>query len=486
MAPKDLLAILSREALCRNENIMVKHIHTAGKSYIRFFSKLLITLLSVSMLFMSYIAAAADVRGVRVWRAPDHTRLVFDLSGPVEHKLFQLENPNRIVIDVDGSKFSASLKDTDFSTTPISKLRFGVRNKKDLRMVLDLSQGVKPKSFVLKALADKPDRLVVDLFDVVAETNKTVESVRDEQEKIQATEAKKSPKSDIVIVVDAGHGGEDPGSIGPGRLYEKTVVLAVAKELQAAIDKEPGFKAVMIRSGDYYVQNVARRQKARDIRANMFVSVHADGFTDPRARGASVFALSQSGATSQMARILASKANESDLIGGAGSVSLSDKDDVLAGVLVDLSMTATLASSLDVGNRVLKNIGGFTTLHKHHVEQAAFIVLKAHDVPSILVETGFITNPQESKKLNSVSHRRRLAGEIFKGIKDFFYDNPPEGSYVAWKKSGGNTVKYTIARGDTLSEIAKRYNVSVSDLKELNQLKNTSIRVGQTLTIPAS
>lgn len=429
-------------------------------------------------LFVSQTVSASVVEGVRLWRAPDHTRLVFDLSSPAEHKLFRLSGPERLVIDLEGTTFKAGTEDLDFTNTPISRLRHGKRDKKDLRLVLDLSQAINPRSFSLKKHADKPDRLVIDLYDIEASTIKTVETIQ------QTTKA--SPKSEIVIVVDAGHGGEDPGSIGPGRLFEKDVVLAVSKELQAIIDNEPGFSAVMIRTGDYYVDNVQRRKKARDIRAHMFVSVHADGFTDARAKGASVFALSRRGATSQMARILASKANESDLIGGAGSVSLSDKDDVLAGVLVDLSMTATLASSLDVGDRVLKNMGRFTRLHKNHVEQAAFIVLKSHDVPSILVETGFITNPEESRKLNSSRHRNKLANAIFSGIKDYFYDNPPEGSYVAWKKSNSGEVIHTIAKGDTLSSIAKRYKVSISTIKEANSLNDANIRIGQRLTIPAS
>ncbi|MFT5082415.1 MAG: N-acetylmuramoyl-L-alanine amidase [Lentisphaeria bacterium] len=438
-----------------------------------FFSGLLV----YGLLFiLSSNAIAAKVDGVRLWRAPDHTRLVFDLSAPAEHSLFSLKGPDRIVIDIGDSRFASNLDALDFSGTPITKLRHGKRNGSGLRVVLDIDSSVQPRSFALKKQAGKPDRLVVDLYDARTNTIKT----------FAKTQNLNALRNDIIVVVDAGHGGEDPGSIGPGRLYEKSIVLEISKELQALIDKEPGFKAKMIRTGDYYVENTRRREQARDIRADLFVSVHADGFSDKRAQGASVFALSRRGASSQMARILADKANESDLIGGSGNVSLSDKDDVLAGVLVDLSMTATLASSLDVGARVLNNMGGFTRLHKKHVEQAAFIVLKSHDVPSILVETGFITNPEESKKLKTVSHRRKLARAIFSGIKDYFYDNPPEGSQIAWIKKGGGKITHIIARGDTLSAIAKRYNVSVALIKKANSLSNTSIRVGQQLTIPTS
>ncbi len=458
----------------------MKRVHTHKQRFFTFVNTFIhCKAVWFSALFLaSTLSFANTVEGVRLWRAPDHTRLVFDLSSPVEHKLFQLKGPDRIVIDVANSQFKATVDELDFNNTPISQLRYGKRNASNLRMVLDLNEETNPRSFVLKSHAGKPDRLVIDLYDVETSTVKSVETIQEVR--------KHSPKDDIVIVIDAGHGGEDPGSVGPGRLYEKTVVLKVSKALQSIINSEPGFRAEMIRTGDYYVENVERRKKAREQRAHLFVSVHADGFTDSRARGASVFALSRRGATSQMARILASKANESDLIGGAGSVSLSDKDDVLAGVLVDLSMTATLASSLDVGDRVLKNMGSFTRLHKNHVEQAAFIVLKSPDVPSILVETGFITNPEEARKLNSSRHRSKLADAIFSGIKSYFYDNPPEGSYVAWKKSGGGEVVHTIAKGDTLSSIAKRYKVSIGTLKKVNSLDSATIRIGQTLTIPAS
>lgn len=440
-------------------------------------------------LFWSVVVVAADARaavveGVRLWRAPDHTRLVFDLSGPVDHKVFALKKPDRIVVDIDKSKFQASLASLDFDQTSIEKMRYGKRNQDDLRVVLDMLKTTQPRSFVLKRHAGKPDRLVIDIYGEGTKTQKTVAKVQPNV----------GSKKDILIAIDAGHGGEDPGSIGPGGIYEKTVVLKISKALKAIIDREPGFKAKLIRNADYYVENTLRRQKAREMRADLFVSIHSDGFTDPRAKGASVFALSRRGATSQMARILASKANESDLIGGAGSVSLSDKDDILAGVLVDLSMTATLASSLDVGGRVLKNMGGFTSLHKKHVEQAAFIVLKSPDVPSILVETGFITNPKESKKLKSASHQKRLANAVFSGIKSYFYDNPPEGTYVAWKKSGGKAAgkrfsaaqSHTISAGDTLSSIAKKYKISVNKLKSQNKLTSSTIRIGQVLTIPAS
>ncbi len=418
----------------------------------------------------------ANIDGVRLWRAPDHTRLVFDLSAPAEHTVFSLSNPERLVIDITNFKINADLSELPISDTPIKKLRHGVRNKEDLRVVLDLRTQINPRSFILKKHAGKPDRLVIDLYDSAKQTVKTVEAYTQKSEK----------KRDIVIVLDAGHGGEDPGAIGPNKVREKDVVMKITRQLESMINAEPGYKARLTRTGDYYIPLKKRRNKARKLRADLFISVHADAFTNPKARGASVFALSRRGATSESARFIASRENEADLIGGVGDVKLDKVGHDLAEVLVDLSMTATLANSLDVGDKVLKEMGGVTRLHKRHIEQAGFMVLKSPDVPSILVETGFISNPDEARKLNTAPHRKKIARAIFSGVKKYFYERPPEDSYIAWQKSGGGKIKYKIARGDTLSAIAKKYRISVKELKEINKLNSNSIKVGQTLTIPTS
>ena len=421
----------------------------------------------------------AQVDGVRLWRAPDNTRIVFDLSGPVEYNVFPLPNPSRLVIDISSARLAKDIQDLELDGTPIAKVRYGTQNKNDVRVVLDLKANVQPRSFMLPKHGEKSDRLVIDLFDGQQQTVK----------KVQALEDLIPDKRDVIIAVDAGHGGEDPGAMGPGRIKEKSVVLEISKRLVEMINAEKGYSAYLVRTGDYYVALSDRRDKARELRADLFVSVHADAFKDPKASGASVFALSRSGATSETARFLARKENEADLIGGVGGVSLTDVDNVLAGVLVDLSMTATLSNSLDVGDRVLREMGKMTKLHKKQVEQAGFAVLKSPDVPSILVETGFISNPQEAKKLSNDSHRKYLAGAIFKGIKSYFYDAPPAGSYIAWSKggnSGGQSRQYTIARGDTLSDIARRYDVSLKHLLEHNGLHGKAvIKVGQKLNIPA-
>lgn len=436
------------------------------------------------LLLFSLVASpvyAASVKSLRLWRAPDNTRLVFDLSAPVEHKVFTLNNPARLVIDVSGASMSSQLAKLDLKDTPIKKVRSATRNGKDLRVVLDLNEAVRAKSFTLKKHGGKLDRLVVDLFDQNKSVARTVQ---------QVTQQIGGDKRDIVVAIDAGHGGEDPGAVGPKigktRALEKHVVLAISKELAKLINQQPGYRAELIRTGDYYIPLRKRRNLAREKRADLFISIHADAFKDKRAKGASVFALSRRGATSETARFLARKENEADLIGGVGSVSLEDKDEVLAGVLVDLSMTATLSSSLEVGSRVLRSMDSVAKLHKKQVEQAGFAVLKSPDVPSILVETGFISNPDEAKKLSSHYYRSNMAKSIFKGVKQYFNQYPPAGSYVAWKKAGGKDREHVIARGDTLSGIAKRYNVSVNQLRSANSLSSSTIRIGQRLKIPAS
>ncbi len=433
------------------------------------------------------LAASTNVEGLRLWRAPDHTRLVFDLSDTVEHKLFTLSNPSRLVIDIKNAKMKGSLSKLDLSKTAIKTVRSATRNGKDLRVVLDLSAAISPKSFMLKKHGDKNDRLVVDLFDRVKPIEKTVQQVVQTQ----------SGRRDIVIAIDAGHGGEDPGALGPKvgkrRLREKDVVLAISKQLAKLINAEKGYRAELVRSGDYYIPLRKRRDAAREKRADLFVSIHADAFKNPKARGASVFALSRRGATSETARFLAKKENEADLIGGVGSVSLDDKDAILRGVLVDLSMTATLGTSLQVGDNVLKSMDSVARLHKNQVEQAGFAVLKSPDVPSILVETGFISNPDEAKKLNSSYYRKNLSKAIFKGIKKHFSAVPPAGSYVEYVKNGGDPKvasrserEHVISRGDTLSGIARKYDVTISALQKANRLSSSSIRVGQRLKIPTS
>lgn len=433
---------------------------------------------------------AAEVQGVRLWRAPDNTRLVFDLSGPVGHKVFTLKNPERVVIDLKGAGLKGDLRAVVDSKSPIRDVRTGMQAG-ELRIVLDMKAAVQPKSFSLPPNQQYGHRLVVDLFD-----DDPIAAFAGPEQKIAHTVPVAAPKKvaskgqrDIVVAIDAGHGGEDPGAIGPGGLKEKDVVLAIAKELQRQINAQKGFSAELVRTGDYFIPLRKRTEIARKKNADLFVSVHADAAPRASAYGASVFALSDRGATSETARWLADSENRSDLIGGAGNVSLGDKDQVLAGVLLDLSMTASLSSSLDVGQRILNQMGTVTRLHKTRVEQAGFMVLKSPDIPSILVETGFITNPAESRKLNNRSHQMAIARSITEGIKQFFYNSPPAGTWVAAQRDAGRKTlaaqKHVVKSGDSISMLAQRYQISIAELRRANQLKNDRIRIGQTLTIPA-
>ncbi|NCF20751.1 MAG: AMIN domain-containing protein [Haliea sp.] len=427
---------------------------------------------AILALLLTSTTWAVEVHDVRLWRAPDHTRIVFDLTGPVEHKLILLDNPSRIVVDVEDTRLKTSLSDLKLDKTPVSRIRSGVREGDDLRVVLDMGAKVDPRSFVLKANQQAGDRLVLDLYDKKKTSSSTTVK----------KSVKQSAKRDIIVAIDAGHGGEDPGAIGPKRRREKVVVLAIAREVARLFEADKGFKPTLIRSGDYYISLKGRRDLARKRQADLFVSIHADAFKRKEAHGASVYALSTRGATSTAARYLAQRENAADLVGG---VSLSDKDDVLAGVLADLSMTSTLDTSLKLGGKVLGRMDNVTKLHKERVEQAGFAVLKSPDIPSILVETGFISNPEESRKLASSSYQKKMARAIHAGIKDWFLAHPPSGTLIAWQKQQGGR-QYVIARGDTLSGIAQRFNVSLSSLKSHNGISGSKIMVGQKLVIPTT
>ncbi len=424
-----------------------------------------------SLLILSCGAMAAErVNGVRMWPAPDSTRLVFDISGPVEHSLFSLEGPDRLVIDLKGVAMPGEVQGLDYSNSLLRGIRTGVRNDNDLRIVLDLRGKVRPKSFLLRPNDEYGHRLVVDLLDASSQGSAPVRSV----------EAGPSRDRDVIIVIDAGHGGEDPGALGPGRIREKDVVLAIARRLAALINKQHGMRAVLTRDGDYFIPLRKRVDLARTQRADLFISIHADAFNDPRARGASVYALSPRGASSEHASLLAAKENSSDLIGG---VSLDDKDDVLASVLLDLSQTASIEASMDVGAQILKGLGGIAHLHKRRVEQAGFRVLKSPDVPSILIETAFISNPREARLLRSADYQQKMAEAIVTSLREYFRTNAPPGTVLAQRGQQGEE-RYTIRRGDTLSGLAQRYRVSLEELRSANNLTSNTLRIGQELRIP--
>lgn len=433
---------------------------------------LCIALLAAALADLSVAnAAQPQIHGVRMWAGPDHTRVVLDLSQPVEHKLFALSDPDRVVIDLKNSRFDRKLDSIPDGKGYVDGIRSARRENGDLRIVLDLSRSVTPKSFHVRPNDQYGHRLVIDL------------DAPEPRKKVIKLPANEGYERDVLVAVDAGHGGEDPGAIGRKGTREKDIVLSISRKLAAKIDQQPGMRAYLTRDGDYFVPLRTRMEKARRQSADFFVSIHADANRNRSVYGSSVYALSQRGASDEAAKRLAQRENASDLIGG---VSLSDKDDVLASVLLDLSQNAAISASLRAGNNVIGELDGIGAVRKIKVMQAPFAVLKSPDIPSILVETAFISNPKEEKRLKNVRYQDELAAAIMMGVRGYFYDNPPPGTLIAKLRNqpGAMPVSHVISRGDTLSTIANRYNVSVRNIKTANNLKTDRIVVGKTLSIP--
>lgn len=416
-------------------------------------------------LFIAQVAQAAIVISeARVWPAPDYTRITLEANTPIKHSMLMLDNPKRLVVDMENVEIGDALKNLSQKIQAndpyIQQVRTGYFKPGVVRVVIDLRADIKPEIFVLPPAGEYKHRLVIDVYPtvdpLVALLKQLNQSTRqgtvdvppgtavlaDKMPEVPGSDtailsddpkAVELPQATIpdqpvfnvdrgfTVVIDAGHGGEDPGAKGARGSYEKYVTLAIAKKLKKLVDAEPNMRGVLTRDGDYFIPLQGRVIKARKLKADLFVSIHADAFVKPQARGSSVFALSERGATSASARYLASKENESDLIGG---VSLGDKDPYLARTLLDLSQTATINDSLKLGKAVLKQLGGINTLHKHDVEQAGFAVLKSPDIPSILVETAFISNPEEERRLNDEDYQEKMAAAILTGIKSYFNSNP--------------------------------------------------------------
>ena len=425
-------------------------------------------------------AAPIQISSVRIWPSQDYTRFTFESSRPVAHKLTALRNPNRLALDLEGVAPGTALESIATrlgSGNPHVKSVRAARFKPDVvRVVFDLKVDVRPQAFTLKPVANYGHRLVLDLYPAnppdpllaLLDRIKDAESATTARpDAVQPAPAVAAPRAEpdtraappaepatppgeppaaaplppsatsavaiarprlpptvrpVIVAIDAGHGGEDPGAKGRHGTYEKDVTLAIARRLKDRIDREPNMRAVLIRDGDYFIPLQQRVAKARQVNADLFVSIHADAFVLPHARGSSVFALSEGGATSAAARWLAKRENEADLIGG---VNLDVSDPYLKQTLLDLSQTATINDSLKLGRAVLDELGEINTLHKRHVEQAGFAVLKAPDIPSILVETAFISNPDEERKLKSDRYQDQMADAVLSGIRRYLAKNPP-------------------------------------------------------------
>ena len=451
----------------------------------------LLLALALALVALPLPAGEAKVTGVRVWSAPDNTRLVFDLSEPVEHSIFGLSKPDRLIVDLKNAALSGKVDPLGATEPRLLKLRHGQQNQKDLRVVLDLRESVRAKSFLLKPSAPYGHRLVVELLDrdelrgppggpAPGAGSGTAGSGKATVARAGAAAKGVKPGSagrDIVVAIDAGHGGEDPGALGANGSREKDITLAIARRLERLIRAEPGMRPVLTRSGDYYVGLRKRTQLARRHRADFFVSIHADAITDARARGSSVFVLSERGASSEAARWLAESENAADLVGG---VSLDDKDEVLASVLLDLSQTGTRQASLDGAQSVFDHLGKLGEVHAPQVQQAGFAVLKSPDIPSMLVETAFISNPDEERRLRNAAHQQLIAEAILRGIRSYFHKAPPPGTALAMQQDR----RHTIAAGESLAGIAQRYAVSLGSLREVNGLDTDRVRTGQVLRIP--
>ena len=377
-------------------------------------------------------AHAVDVRAVRLWAGPESTRVVLDLSGRAQHSLQVLRNPDRVVLDVVGARLTGGARIAPAGTGAVKQVRMARQPSGELRIVLDLTRPIQAKSFLAVPNDRYGYRLVIDLG---------VSQGVDTPVKVEHAPP---DARDLIVAVDAGHGGEDPGAIGMNGTREKDVVLAIARELAQRINAEPGMKAVLTRNGDYFVPLRDRMRRARAQSADLFVSIHADSIRDRRVDGSSVYILSQRGATDEASRWLAERENASDLIGG---VSLDDKDDVLASVLLDLSQSASLSASQVAAERVLHQLNRVGEVRKPQVQQARFMVLKSPDIPSMLVETAYISNPQEEQRLRAQPHQAKLAAAIHQGVHDYFYANPPAGTRVA-QLAGGTAPRPALAAAD--------------------------------------
>jgi len=427
-------------------------------------------LMATAMLTVKYALAAPainSIEGIRVWPAPENTRIVFDLKHKPEYKYFSLAKPNRLVIDFANTKNNTALTTLAKNDPRIKLFRTSnAKKKSSTRLVLELNKSFQLTIFPLAPAGQYGNRLVIDLYD--------------KQRPAKVTSKPKVNLGDIVIGIDAGHGGEDPGSIGAKGTYEKRVTLAIAKKLKKLIDKEKGMKAVLIRTGDYYVDLNRRTSLARQKNVDFLVSIHADAFRTPGPHGSSVWVVTKKRAESELSRWLVNREKKSELLGGGGGVIKNTSDSHLALALADMSKEHSLGVSFGVANNVIAQLKKITKLHKKTPQNGNFAVLKSSDIPSILVETGFISNHREEKNLTWSKHQQALANAIHQGIRNYFMAHPLTGSYFA----AIGYKKHKVRSGESLSVLAQRYQISMAKIKAANNLKSNQLRIGQTLKIP--
>ncbi len=443
--------------------------------------------LSIAVLLMglclscAWGASQVRILGFRQLKTANSQRLVFELNKKPDYRYFLLSNPQRLVIDFKKTQLKTSLRYQDFAGAVVKSVRGSRRKKINWRIVLDLRSKSK---FTINLVTAKNGRVAFTVNFPMSQrllknSTEHVSSVVIIANKIKSASESNKPGRKIIIVIDPGHGGKDPGATGPRGTHEKDVVLRIAKDLQRDLNRQFGFKALLTRNGDYYLHLRQRLNIARRDKADMFIAIHADAYKDRSAQGASVFALSERGATSEAARWLAEKENKSELMGG---VNLADKGNMLKSVLIDLSQSATISASLVIGRDVLGSLKKVTRLHHNRVEQAAFVVLKSPDIPSLLVETGFLSNPREELRLRTTSYRHKIAYSLMKGIVEYYHQHPPRGTLLAQLREG--KILYAVKNGDTLSGVALRYRVSMKKLKSYNRLSSNRLRIGQVLRIP--
>ncbi|MCG5548759.1 N-acetylmuramoyl-L-alanine amidase [Halorhodospira halochloris] len=417
------------------------------------------------------LASADEAKIERVHAVEEDSRLriIFDLDNVPEHDVFSLSDPYRVVIDFDQTELATQ----DLPRAGLLReMRSGVQQSGQLRLVLDMEERVDTRSFVIGQGGEQGHQLLLDL---TPDKREAREASRERAQPVRSASERNQDKA--LIAIDAGHGGVDPGAIGPSGTYEKDVALAVARKLRDLIEQEPSLEPLMIRDGDYYMALRDRTRKAREHEADLFLSLHADGAENPNVKGASVYALSVDGATSERARMLARRENAADFLGG---VSLEDKDDDLRSVLVDLTRGATIEASLEVGDYMLTELDRHADLLRNRVDRAGFAVLKSVDMPSLLIELGFMTNAEEERRLNDSGYQSQLADGILAAVKQY------AGNYILpeIRQAQEGKREHTVERGDSLSQIARKYQVSTDAIRQANNLSGDQINVGNTLVIP--